>query len=95
MQTIAEEEKEEEEIARSVLGSRPLPGGIHDYRIEFGDDYEGDPAMWIWLETEDVPHPSEWIDRVLEFTQVSRDELLARNLKYRPFFRLSVGKRPH
>jgi len=96
MENIAEEETREEVIARSVLGSRPLPDGIHDYRIEFGDDHEGDPAMWIWLAVEDIPHPSpEWIDSVLKFTQSSRDELLAKNLKFRPFFRFFAGKRGH
>ena len=95
METIADEEAREEAIARTVLGSRPLPDGVHDYRIEFGDDYEGDPAMWIWLDVDETPHPAGWIDRVLQFTQSSRDELLAKDLKYRPFFRLYHGKRPH
>ena len=34
---------------REIIQAHPLPPGVHDFRIEFGEDSTGDPAFTVWL----------------------------------------------
>ncbi len=38
-------------VERALKGK--LPSGVHSLMFETGDDWAGDPGVWVWVELED------------------------------------------
>jgi hypothetical protein len=81
-------EQEEAAIRRIVEGTA-WPDDVKGYDVEFGSDWEGDPAVYIWFLLDDDLRPSEQkVERVGDFRRAIRRALLDAELSHWPFVRL-------
>ncbi|HVC61396.1 MAG TPA: hypothetical protein VND19_13670 [Acetobacteraceae bacterium] len=83
---------EEATIPRIVDDMR-WPEDMKGYDVEFGSDWEGDPAVRVWFLIDDDLRPSdEKLQRVGRFKDAVTRALLDAELSHWPFVRLRA---PH
>jgi hypothetical protein len=81
--------EQEEATIRQIVDAKPWPEDVKGYDVEFGSDWEGDPAVRVWFLIEDDLRPSdEKLKRVGRFMDEVRDALLDAELSHWPFVRL-------
>ncbi len=81
---------EEDRRIRQVLSRRRLPELIRDFKIEFGTDLTGDPAVTIWLIVDDDPNPTKRVlDETTRFVRETESELMELGLRHWPYIRFS------
>ena len=67
------------EAARATI---PFPKGVRGVVLDYGEDWAGDPAVWIRVTVDFEPNPSKQSVRVLnEYTNRLRDEMLKRGVR--------------
>jgi hypothetical protein len=80
--------------ASQVLGRHPLPNGIRQFELETDEDQDGDPVMWIWLDSED--DSSNWSterrEALADFLAEITRELYEVLEEYWPHFRFRTVK---
>ena len=82
-------EAEEAETIRRIVEGMPWPEDVKGYDVEFGSDWEGDPAVYVWFLIDDDLRPSEEkLQRVGRFTDQITRALLDAELSHWPFVRL-------
>jgi len=55
----------------------PLPEGVHELRFRFGEDSQGDLAVWIVLVADDDLKPSKAkVESIKQFTRKLQDEIM-------------------
>jgi hypothetical protein len=80
----------EAKTIRQVLLKRPLPESVRTFRIEFGTDSTGDPAVTIWLIVDDDPNPPKRVlDQVTRFVSETESDLIDSGLRHWPYIRFS------
>ena len=80
---------DEEATIRRIVDAMLRPEDVKGYDVEFGSDWEGDPAVRVWFLIEDDLRPSdEKLKRVGRFMDEVRDALLDAELSHWPFVRL-------
>jgi hypothetical protein len=73
-----------------VIKKRPLPESVRSFRIEFGTDSTGDPAVTIWLIVDDDPNPPKRVlDQTTKFVRETEGDLLNLGLRHWPYIRFS------
>ncbi len=83
--TLAEAQK-----VRQVIQKRPLPASVQNFKLEFGTDSTGDPAVTIWLVIDDDPNPSKQIlDEVTRYVGETENDLIDLGLRHWPYIRFS------
>ena len=86
--TRLEEIGRETAIVRGILDKWQLPSNVRGTDLEFGEDSNGEPAVWIWLTVDDELKPSdESIVGLNWFVTNVRSELLRAGLHYWPYVR--------
>ena len=81
---------DEAQKIHGIMGKRKLPPSVRDFRIEFGADSTGDPAVTIWLIVDDDPNPSKQVlDKVTQFVRAIEDDLMDLRLRHWPYVRFS------
>jgi hypothetical protein len=82
-------EAEETDTIHRIVKGMPWPPDIKGYDIEFGQDWEGDPAVRVWFLVDDDVQPSdEKVKRVGRFTNAVERSLIDADLSHWPFVRL-------
>jgi hypothetical protein len=80
---------EEDATVRRIVDGMKGPQDVKGYDVEFGSDWEGDPAVYVWLVVDDDLRPSEEkLERVGRFMDDVRQALLDAELSHWPFVRL-------
>jgi hypothetical protein len=80
---------EEDATIRRIVDGIPRPEDVKGYDVEFGSDWEGDPAVYVRFLVDDDLRPSEEkLQRVGRFTDEVRGALLDAELSHWPFVRL-------
>ena len=75
---------------RRVMEKRPLPESVRGFKVEFGTDSTGDPAVTIWLIVDDDPNPPKRIlDQTTRFVRETENDLMGLGLRYWPYIRFS------
>lgn len=73
---------------RAIMAERPLPRGVVDYGLSFGEDWAGDLAATVWLVVEDGSNPSDEDMRpIIDYVRELRDALVDARLSHWPFVR--------
>ena len=73
-----------------VIRKRKLPPSVRDFRIEFGADSTGDPAVTIWLVVDDDSNPSKHVlNKVTQFVRDIENDLMDLGLRHWPYVRFS------
>lgn len=81
-----------DEAARvhAILRKHPLPTGIRGYRLEFGEDTTGDPAVTIWFVVDDNDDPTDnEVAETSRFVRKIKTELRESGLRHWPYTRFS------
>ncbi len=82
-------QEQEEATLRRIVYAMPWPEDVKGYDVEFGSDWEGDPAVYVWLVVDDDLRPSdEKLRRVGQFRHSVRRALLAAEMSHWPFVQL-------
>lgn len=82
-------QEQEDAAIRRIVDAMPWPGDVKGYDVEFGEDWEGDPAVRVWFLVDDDLRPSgEKVERVGRFTRDVAQALLDAELSHWPFVRL-------
>jgi hypothetical protein len=80
---------DEDATIRRIVDGIPRPDDVKGYDVEFGSDWEGDPAVYVWFLVEDDLRPSEEkLERVGRYKNEVRRALLDAELSHWPFARL-------
>jgi hypothetical protein len=80
---------DEEATIRRIVDAMLRPEDVKGYDVEFGSDWEGDPAVYVWLVVDDDLRPSDQkLQRVGDFRHAVRRALLDAELSHWPFVRL-------
>jgi hypothetical protein len=75
---------------REVILKRPLPESVRSFRMDFGTDSTGDPAVTIWLIVDDDPNPPKrTLDQVSRFVRETENDLMDLGLRHWPYIRFS------
>ena len=83
---------EEADKIRRIIERRPLPESVRDFRIEFGTDSTGDPAVTIWLIVDDDPNPPKRVlDQTTKFVRETEADLMQLRLHHWPFVRFALA----
>ena len=81
--------EQEEATIRRIVDAMPWPEDVKGYDVEFGSDWEGDPAVRVWFLVDDDLRPSEEkLKRVGRFMDEVTGALLDAELSHWPFVRL-------
>ncbi len=81
--------EQEDATIRRIVDGMPWPEDVKGYDVEFGSDWEGDPAVRVWFLVDDDLRPSdEKLQRVGRFKDGVRQALLDAELTHWPFVRL-------
>jgi protein gp37 len=81
---------EEANKIRQVINKRDLPASVRSFKLEFGADSTGDPAVTIWLIVDDDPNPPKRVlDQTTRFVRETESELMQLGLRHWPFIRFS------
>jgi hypothetical protein len=81
--------EQEDATIRRIVDGMPWPEDVKGYDVEFGSDWEGDPAVRVWFLIEDDLRPSkEKLQRVGRFMDEVTGALLDAELLHWPFVRL-------
>ncbi len=81
--------EQEDATIRRIVVAMPWPEDVKGYDVEFGSDWEGDPAVYVWLVVDDDLRPSEEkLARVGRFTNEVTRALLDAELSHWPFVQL-------
>lgn len=81
---------EEANRISQIIKQRPLPESVRSFRIEFGTDSTGDPAVTIWFIVDDDPNPSKRVlDQTTRFVRETENELMDLELRHWPYIRFS------
>jgi hypothetical protein len=82
-------QEQEDATIRRIVDAVPWPEDVKGYDVEFGSDWEGDPAVRVWFLVDDDLRPSdEKVERVRRFTDEVTGALLDAELMHWPFVRL-------
>jgi len=82
-------QEQEDTTIRRIVDGMPWPQDVKGYDVEFGEDWEGDPAVRVWFLVDDDLRPSdEKVERVGRFTRNVTQALLDAELSHWPFVRL-------
>ena len=85
--------EQEDATIRRIVDAMPWPEEVKGYDVEFGSDWEGDPAVYVRLLVDDDLRPSEEkLERVGRFKDAVRDALLDAELSHWPFVRLRAAQ---
>jgi hypothetical protein len=80
---------QEETTIRRIVDGVPWPEEVKGYDVEFGSDWEGDPAVRVWFLIDDDLRPSDdKLQRVGRFMDYVTEMLLDAELSHWPFVRL-------
>jgi hypothetical protein len=75
-----------------VFNKRALPESVRTFKIEFGTDSTGDPAVTIWLIVDDDPNPPKRVlDQTTKFVREAEHDLLDLGLHHWPYIRFSLA----
>lgn len=75
----------ETRITHEVVSAITLPQNIRSYEIEPGEDFDGDPVMFVRFDVQDPNHrDQEQVQRLLAFRVMVRDLLSDKLDDYRP-----------
>jgi hypothetical protein len=81
--------EQEDATIRRIVDGMPWPEDVRGYDVEFGSDWEGDPAVYVWLVVDDDLRPSDdKLRRVGNFRRAVARALLDAELSHWPFVRL-------
>jgi hypothetical protein len=82
-------QEQEDATIRRIVDAMPWPEDVKGYDVEFGSDWEGDPAVYVWLVVDDDLRPSEEkLARVGNFRRAVTRALLDAVLSHWPFVQL-------
>jgi hypothetical protein len=82
-------QEQEDATIRRIVDAVPWPEDVKGYDVEFGEDWEGDPAVRVWFLVDDDLRPSdEKVERVGRFLDEVRAALLDAELSNWPFVQL-------
>lgn len=54
----------------ALVRKHKLPPGVKTFELEFGEDSEGDPAVWVWFIVDDDLNPSP--EKVSKLNKLAR-----------------------
>ena len=81
---------EEARKIHQIIKKRPLPESVRSFKVEFGTDSTGDPAVTIWLIVDDDPNPPKRVlDQTTKFVRDTESDLLKLGLRHWPYIRFS------
>jgi hypothetical protein len=81
--------EQEDATIRRIVDGMSWPEDVKGYDVEFGSDWEGDPAVYVWFLIDDDLRPSEEkLERVGNFRRAVERALLDAELSHWPFVRL-------
>lgn len=82
----AKADSTEARTIQEIVTARPWPPAVKGYKLEFGEDSTGDPAVWIWLAIDDDVRPSaEKIHALGEFRRDVQSAILDAHLSRWPY----------
>lgn len=77
---------DEDATIRRIVDGMPPPDDVKGYDVEFGSDWEGDPAVYVWFLVDDDLRPSEEkLERVGRYMDKVTRALLDAELSHWPF----------
>ena len=83
---------DEEDRIRAVIAKRKLPESVSGFRIEFGTDSTGDPAVTVWLTVDSDPNPPRHVlDQTTKFVRETERDLMKLGLRHWPFVRFGLA----
>ncbi|HUN43508.1 MAG TPA: hypothetical protein VMU81_24700 [Acetobacteraceae bacterium] len=75
-----------------VIRSRALPESVRNFKIEFGPDSTGDPAVTIWPIVDDDPNPPKRVlDETSRFVRETETDLVNLGLRHWPYVRFMLA----
>jgi hypothetical protein len=81
---------EETRQIHQIISKRPLPESVQAFKVEFGTDSTGDPAVTIWLIVDDDPNPPKRVlEQTTRFVRETESDLLNLGLRHWPYIRFS------
>lgn len=89
MAVTEEQGQLEKQRAEQIIAETPPMDGIESISVELGEDFGGDPAMWLVFHMKrDVEANDEWLTRLNEYSQKLGLKIIHSGLKRFPYTRL-------
>jgi hypothetical protein len=90
MTTTAEDEAQLEKAqAEQIIADTPLFEGVRSITVELGNDFDGDPAMWLIYHLDpDLETTDDWHTRFSQFNSSLSLRIIDRGVKRFPYSRL-------
>jgi hypothetical protein len=89
MAVTEDQDQFEKERAEQIIADTPLMDGIESISVELGDDYGGDPAMWlVFYMRRDLEADDQWLERLNKYAQSLGMKIIHSGLTRFPYTRL-------
>jgi hypothetical protein len=92
MTTAEDEALLEKASAEKIIADTPLFEGVDSISVEIGNDYDGDPAMWLNFHlTANLEPSKDWFTRFVEYDNKLGLRIVHSGLKRFPYSRLRTA----
>jgi len=93
MITATEDEAQLEKAqAEKVIADTPLFEGVHHVTVELGNDFDGEPAMWLIFHLDpDLKTTDDWHTRFSQFKSRLSLRIIDQGIKRFPYSRLRTA----
>jgi hypothetical protein len=89
MSTLVDSGQLDKVKAEQLIAETPLMDGVEEVRVELGEDWTGDPAMWlIFRLRKDIEFDSRMVRKFNEYAAIIQTKILESDISRFPFKRL-------
>ncbi len=79
----------EKQKAEQIIADTPLMDGLESISVELGDDFTGDPAMWlVFYMRSDLKADDDWLKRLNQYSHLLGMRIIHSGITRFPYTRL-------